>query len=61
MISSTMPPTFPRPAAFLPVGNATAKGSIEDDVPLGCECANPALQIERWGHEQAAQPIQQFY
>ena len=23
----------------------------EEDLMLGCECANPALQIERWGHE----------
>lgn len=25
--------------------------SIDEDIPLGCECANPALQIERWGQE----------
>ena len=25
--------------------------SIDDEIPLGCECANPALQIERWGQE----------
>lgn len=23
----------------------------DDDIALGCECANPALQIERWHHE----------
>ena len=23
----------------------------DDDLALGCECANPALQIERWGQE----------
>jgi hypothetical protein len=28
----------------------------DDDVMLGCECANPALQIERWGQEDAAAP-----
>ncbi len=24
---------------------------VDDDIALGCECANPALQIERWGQE----------
>ena len=28
--------------------------SDEDDVALGWECANPALQIERWGQDVAA-------
>jgi hypothetical protein len=23
----------------------------DDDVALGCECADPALQIERWAQE----------
>ena len=23
----------------------------ENEIPLGWECANPALQIERWGQE----------
>lgn len=30
----------------------------EDDFALGWECANPALQIEVWGREAAAQPLQ---
>lgn len=34
---------------------AAAQGD-EEDVALGCECANPALQIEVWRHEAAAQP-----
>jgi hypothetical protein len=30
-----------------------AAGALpEDDVPLGWECANPALQIERWGMDE---------
>ena len=33
----------------------------EEDVAIGCECANPALQIEMWGREATAQPLQQFY
>lgn len=32
----------------------------EEDLALGCECANPALQIETWGAEGAAQPLQKF-
>ena len=34
--------------------------SIEDEneIPLGCECANPALQIERWGQEAPPGPAQ---
>ena len=31
----------------------------DDDLALGCECANPALQIERWGQE-SAQPTQEL-
>ena len=26
-----------------------------DEVALGCECANPALQIDRW-HQETFQP-----
>jgi hypothetical protein len=33
----------------------------EEDFAIGCECANPALQIETWGREATAQPLQQFY
>lgn len=25
----------------------------DEDLVLGCECANPALQIERWGQDDA--------
>ena len=32
----------------------------DDDLALGFECADPWLQIERWGQEDSAQPIQQF-
>jgi hypothetical protein len=34
-------------------GNEAVKWPIDDEseIPLGCECANPALQIERWGLE----------
>jgi hypothetical protein len=30
---------------------------IDDDVALGCECADPALQIERWGQEVQPFPL----
>jgi hypothetical protein len=26
--------------------------AFDDEVPLGWECANPALQIERWGADE---------
>jgi hypothetical protein len=47
---------------------ATASGTVrvddellaqwldDHDIALGCECANPALQIERWDHEAANPP-----
>ena len=34
--------------------------SDEEDLALGWECANPALQIEAWSTEAAAQPLQNF-
>jgi hypothetical protein len=33
----------------------------EEELAIGCECANPALQIEVWGNEAAAQPLRDFY
>jgi hypothetical protein len=36
-------------------GDAAALWAAEDyDFALGCECADPALQIERWGQDDAA-------
>jgi hypothetical protein len=32
----------------------------EEDVVLGCECANPVLQIEAWATEDAAAAAQKF-
>lgn len=31
--------------------DAAARWFADEDMALGCECANPALQIERWGQE----------
>jgi hypothetical protein len=36
-------------AAAQPVGDAPR--FIDEDVALGCECANPWLQIESWRQE----------
>jgi hypothetical protein len=38
------------PAAAL-VGASAYRLFGDEDVALGCECADPALQIERWGQE----------
>lgn len=40
------------PPATLEVASRWAE---DDDYALGCECANPALQIERWGLDDDAQ------
>lgn len=32
-------------------GHEAPRRAIDDDIPLGCECADPALQIERWRQE----------
>ena len=45
-------------------GQAAVHGALprdDDDVALGGECANPALQIDVWGSEAAAQPLHTFY
>ena len=31
-----------------------------DDLAIGCECANPVLQIEYWDHEVFSQPLQRL-
>lgn len=38
-----------RPPAFVPVLEPD-----DDDIALGFECANPALQIERWSQDDDA-------
>jgi hypothetical protein len=45
-----MQPSMPSPNTMQIVMDASV--SSEDfDYALGCECADPALQIERWGQE----------
>ncbi len=43
---ATTPMDFPQ--------DRMAPQRIDDDIALGCECANPALQIERWYQESLA-------
>ena len=40
-----------RAMATTPVDTSARWQSVDDDLALGCECADPALQIERWGQE----------
>jgi hypothetical protein len=35
-------------------GLDSVRNGIDEDVPLGCECADPALQIDCWGEEAGA-------
>ncbi|MDB5896594.1 MAG: hypothetical protein JWP41_196, partial [Ramlibacter sp.] len=48
-----MQPTTQSSAAAMPVMlDSFASSAFDDsDYPLGCECADPSLQIERWGQE----------
>lgn len=50
-------PDAERPAAA-PVDAPSAPFAPDDDLALGCECANPALQIERWWQEALPAPPQ---
>lgn len=44
-----MQPSTPTAAAMPVVIDAAP--AFDDDYALGCECADPSLQIERWGQE----------
>ncbi|MDB5874393.1 MAG: hypothetical protein JWQ07_3835 [Ramlibacter sp.] len=53
MTESPQPPLSfngARPVAAL-VDTTARWFSEDDDLALGCECADPSLQIERWGQE----------
>jgi len=45
-----MQPSAPATPAPIPM-LAAAPAFDESDFPLGCECADPALQIPSWGEE----------
>lgn len=42
------------PAPIPAAATAFLRITDEEDIPLGWECANPALQIESWGADEAA-------
>lgn len=44
------------PAAAMPVVIDAAPALDDADYALGCECADPSLQIERWGQELPGEP-----
>ena len=48
------PPPLASPPAQKAFADAPRERSSEEEVPLGWECANPALQIERWGLDDSA-------
>jgi hypothetical protein len=50
----SLEPKLPGSAVFEPQG--PLRWAEEHDVALGCECANPLLQIERWGQETQPKP-----
>lgn len=50
-----MQPSTPSASATPVLLDAASYASAEDfDFALGCECADPSLQIERWGQEASA-------
>ena len=49
-----MQPSMPATPAHLPPMLESASAREELDYALGCECADPALQIALWGEEARA-------
>ena len=52
-----MQPSMPSSAA-MPMALDSIASSEDFDYALGCECANPALQIERWGQEASGGSVE---
>jgi hypothetical protein len=49
---SGQPYSFTHPGAVAPANGVPARWLVvDDDLALGCESANPLLQIEQWGQE----------
>jgi hypothetical protein len=46
-----MPPPVPNISAMPALVDAAVPVFDDFDYALGCECADPALQIERWAQE----------
>jgi hypothetical protein len=58
---NSTPPTQSLASGTTPYGDKLpAHWPEDDDIAWGCECANPALQIERWGQE-VPQPTAKSY
>lgn len=60
------PLPMPRPNSSTSAGAAHAQtqwASAVDayDVAIGCECADPSLQIESWATDRAAQQLGEFH
>jgi hypothetical protein len=55
MIPPTLPPKSSTPRRVSGGLVQAAAPAHEQDFAIGCECAYPALQIETWRHETAAQ------
>lgn len=51
-----MQPTTP--ATAMPAGFEATPAFEDFDYALGCECADPSLQIERWGQEIGGTPVE---
>ena len=52
----------PSASTRMPEGTQVPAASYDDeDLALGWECADPALQIEVWGLEATDQPLQRFF
>lgn len=51
-----MQPSVPSAATPQVVIDAAYPAFDDSDYALGCECADPSLQIERWMHEVRSGP-----
>ena len=59
-MNNSQQPFTAKTMAGRPGDEGFASWPMDDDVALGCECADPALQIERWGQEAAQLPAPQY-
>jgi hypothetical protein len=60
-MNSPQPPFVSLIQSAPQAGDAMAsRWLIDEDVALGCECANPALQIDCWGQEPV-KPKRELY
>jgi len=60
------PLPVPQPNSSTSAGAAHAQSGTQaawaaEDVAIGCECADPSLQIESWAADCAAQQLREFH